>query len=819
MRPVTALLVLVIVAAPAATARADSLFDALARWLDGTPDIHDVPDLRERAADGNSRAQLLLFESYRTAPRGRAGPRVSSDMLVSRAEAEAGLRTAAAQDEPLAVFRLGVSLHRGGPLPRDPAEARHWLEKAASLAPESMRPVASRLLGESLLLDEGVDDAGRARGMALTEKAIDHGFPVAIRAKARALAEGIGRDADPAAARRLLEDALASGNDSAAAPLGDMLVRGTGGPADPERGLSLLDAAFADGDRLAGALLAAHWLEGRVVGPHPRKAIALMAPHAESDLETRQALATLLVDYAVTLPNAPRLFFRLQEDEDVGAPEAAWTLLRLLRSHRDGFRDDAVMFDVIERNWQQNDRIALLRAENLARFSTRGGDAAALLAREAREIVERLAEEDLAAAWTLKGRLLRRGAAYPQDDVAATAAFAEAAALGDPDAMVALAAAHGDGLGVPEDDALELHWMRKAAAEGSIDARRRLVGLFSFDMERRMTLREGLTERVALYGDGIGSSMPMSFIMAFGQPRIAREDRRAVVGAFMDGFRAAPAALEERRLVPLIRPVPREVWAAVEARLAAEGFYAGDTSGHMGPEARAALAAWVKAAGPLPPYEPPKQRVPPQGPALPAIPPPVLDKAIRVAFADVADAKTRAEGEAAVADLAALARLGAAMPRWALLRAYHGSTVVRAAVSAEEMTRFALDLLLTADPRMDKLAIEFAFATAQMERDGAGQSFADGFLSILRDDARLRDPVALDDMLHQFIFAPQACTMLLDGARARGVDGLPADECAVPQARKALLVHAEAAGPSGVEAAARAAAVPAAYAIAGVPYP
>ena len=119
------------------------------------------------------------------------------------------------------------------------------------------------------------------------------------------------------------------------------------------------------------------------------------------------------------------LFLRLQEDEDVGAPEAAWTLLRLLEARQEQFRDDELIFEVIKRNKAKDDRIALADAEYLAAWSEGDSDAADLFAKNAGRTIDALAEKGLGAAWTLKGQLQRKGWVYPQDDVAATRVSAE----------------------------------------------------------------------------------------------------------------------------------------------------------------------------------------------------------------------------------------------------------------------------------------------------------------------------------------------------------------------------------------------------------
>ena len=122
----------------------------------------------------------------------------------------------------------------------------------------------------------------------------------------------------------------------------------------------------------------------------------------------------------MSLPDADILFQRLQEDEDVGAPEAAWTLLRLLEAEARAVSRRRADLRGDHRNKAKDDRIALADAEYLAAWSEGDSDAADLFAKNAGRTIDALAEKGMGAAWTLKGQLQRKGWVYPQDDVAAT---------------------------------------------------------------------------------------------------------------------------------------------------------------------------------------------------------------------------------------------------------------------------------------------------------------------------------------------------------------------------------------------------------------
>ena len=267
----------------------------------------------------------------------------------------------------------------------------------------------------------------------------------------------------------------------------------------------------------------------------------------------------------------------------------------------------------------------------------------------------------------------------------------------------------------------------------------------------------------------------------------------------MDGFRAAPAALEEDRLLPMLKNLDQEVKAEIEAVLKKDGFYSGEPEGYFRPEARAALAAWTKAKGPLPEAEIPVEKPPAVRPALPDVPADILNTALHRAFDKVEAAKSDAEWAEALAMVAPLARLGEPISRWALVRWYDQSPVVGEAVTPEELTRYAFDILLLKDPQMEQAEMEVIFALTELWKANQGQAFADGFLAVLRDDERLQDKLVLEEVLYQLVFIPGACDMLLAGARERGVEGLPEDPCNSKEARDILLEFALAAGPSGVE--------------------
>ena len=100
--------------------------------------------------EGKSRAQFLLFKHYISHARQGAGPRRQRHARIARGGG-AGLRAAAGRAIPKRSAGWGASSTRGGPVLRDRAEARKWLELAIE---KGRRTPATRpsMLAELLLL-------------------------------------------------------------------------------------------------------------------------------------------------------------------------------------------------------------------------------------------------------------------------------------------------------------------------------------------------------------------------------------------------------------------------------------------------------------------------------------------------------------------------------------------------------------------------------------------------------------------------------------------------------------------------------------------
>ncbi|TIV69264.1 MAG: hypothetical protein E5V89_19545 [Mesorhizobium sp.] len=152
-----------------------------------------------------------------------------------------------------------------------------------------------------------------------------------------------------------------------------------------------------------------------------------------------------------------------------------------------------------------------------------------------------------------------------------------------------------------------------------------------------------------------------------------------------------------------------------------------------------------------------------------------------------------------------LARYGDLPSRWALVRNYHQAKAVRAVVTPDQVTRYALDILVSKPAGVDKAEFEFIFDLTQIAKDRKSKTVGSATLQAVRDDPRLQDPLTLGAIMGQFAFAPNACDSVLAAARKASIDGVGEDGCD-EQTRTALIAFAKDKGASGIDAAARKAA-------------
>ncbi|SFO69675.1 hypothetical protein SAMN03159463_02724 [Mesorhizobium sp. NFR06] len=785
-----------------------------------------LPQIELLADGGSPEANYLLYEFYSVHRHDSAD---AGPAPVTRVMALDALQKAGASGHLTALVTLLRQYTQGPLLRRDPHKLVETAQRiidapAQGQAPgewdRQLRAAMPLLIAQTMLERGGFTSEEQQKAFHAVDadsKAGTNGPEPSVLAYIKALRLGRGTPQDAAKARQLLEARV--GNDQYAAPmLADMLAKGEGGPADGKRAIAMLRAAIknvAD----AGPLLAGLLLDGKLVGRQPREAMQLL--NAAWDLDAGIRLAGLLPDYdGVQIDNPGWLIERLSDAADAGEPGAALALARLELSGDQRFKNEEVARAMLKPLADAGDRDALwlyaaTQYANLDSTSYRpsrrdGG----LSDDQLKALIAEGEGRKEAQAYLLQAKLLRRGVVYEQDDAKATAMLINAANLGSVEAMVLLGDAYDEGLGIDKNPRERLHAWREAARLGSLKAKSKLANAFTFDsFDHLMTLREGITDRIALYNDGIGrmgagvfgGDAGMELSGLFSGPA-SSAGTAAVAAAVMDAFREAPAGLDEENLVSVGKALPDEIRVAIETALKNEGFYAGEPKGYFGPDARKALAAWVDAKEPLADAASPQATATQQSaPAPGLLASEILDRVGKKVFAQAQAAKTDKQKLAAIKRLDLLARYGDLPSRWALVRNYHQAKVVRAVVTPEEVTRYALDILVSKPDGVDKPEFEFIFDLTQIAQDRKSKAVGSATLQAIRDDPRLQDPLTLGAIMGQFAFAPDACDSVLAAAKKADVDGMGSDGCD-EDTRTALIAFAKEKGTSGVDAAARKAA-------------
>ncbi len=192
----------------------------------------DIPDLMERARDGDSTAQLMLGLAY------AYGYGVDQD----HTEAAAWHRMAAEQGVARAQDQLGKLYHLGKGVEADPVAAAGWFQLAA----EQEFPEGQFDLGVLYFEGSGVE-RDLEQAFFWFKKAAEHGFAQAQANVGAMYIEGVGVEPDPGAGSAWLRMAAEAGNLQAQANLGAVYAYGLGGPPDSVEALRWLLVAVAGG--------------------------------------------------------------------------------------------------------------------------------------------------------------------------------------------------------------------------------------------------------------------------------------------------------------------------------------------------------------------------------------------------------------------------------------------------------------------------------------------------------------------------------------------------------------------------------------------
>jgi TPR repeat protein len=439
---------------------------------------------------------------------------------------------------------------------------------------------------------------------------------------ATSLEKGRSTKPDPVLARQLYAELATSSEDAktrsvasiALASLSRMLISGKGGPADPVKARALIEDGLArklpNGSELS-TILASLMIDGKHFPREPRAALRLLEENLYG-LEGQLLLVRLIEMSGYATSKADDLLSRLlAEAKGSGGKEAAMALGRLAAARVHPFATSAEIRSALA-PYAKDDLdarllLARLTMHNLGStsFKVFVDPASPLDEPKILAVIEEGVKAGKPAALVTKALMLRDGALLPQDDRGASKALIAAAKSNDPEALTLLGKAYDDGLGVKRNNAEAAKAWRAAAKQNYLAAREAIASGATFNTE--ITLRESMIETIALYANGEGfrfgsSIIPSGTMLAgtFTSIRSLNADASELAAIFMEAMRYAPAALDDKLLVPLAKAQMDEVRVAIEKKLKAEGFYDGDVEGFFDPSVRDALRAYVKAKGPLP---------------------------------------------------------------------------------------------------------------------------------------------------------------------------------------------------------------------------
>jgi len=786
------------------------------------------PTLQRFADNGHIEAQFMMYRSSASKLDPLRNPTEANKMMNY-------LRNAAEAGHALAIAEMRNLRRFGGLLKRDNMEAIRWADRWANLPSQGpggawehqkeFEEVGKLYAAAMRIFFKEVSPEDKKKAFATIKEMYDAGNSMVVDVYGVALRDGSGVEKQPEAARAAFEKGVTANNSSVAVELAKMLISGEGGPRDVKRAIDLLFTKSMRYGPSRADVVAKLFLSNELVARDPRRVIQAMQD-APGTIEDYITLAALLADYRAKVDKTG-LINKLSLAAAVGEPGTAMALAKLKLSENSDFRDEAgarELLALLARDGDKDARLMLATAHfnNLDSTSQTRLMSGPMSEADIRAAITEGVTANNPRAFLLQGQLTRKGVLFPQDDEAATKLIVKAAELGNIDAMLMAGKAYDDGLGVPKDPRQRLRFWREAARRGSVQAQEQLASAFTFDFGARvMNLLEGITMPIALYGNGAGrrygdqtnmmgmqpSLMAMSGMFTGG--RISDFPRKAVVAAVMDGFQLAPAGLSEEKLVPLAKMLPQDVRADIEKILKAEAGFTGDPQGYFGPDARAALRKWAEAKGPFNGRQQQVAAVNPQAAPSPAasssssaLPAATVSAVRDKAFALVPAAKNDAQRTAAIRQINALARYGDQPARWVIMRNYHQSTLLRAAVTPAELTRYNLDILVSKLAETPKADFEFIFNLTEMYKKDRSKAFGSAFIGAVRDDPRLQDLSALTEIAKHMQFSPGACDAVASAARQLKVAVSGDDGCS-EGSLDALIAYAKKAGPANIETKAR----------------
>lgn len=449
--------------------------------------------LEAAIANGDVRGgSRVLGDLYRTADAANRRP----------AMAVAAYKRAAELGDPWAMIPLARMLAAGDGVPADFDGARTWLEKVV----EAGEPSAGYAALGSLFLRADKPYRDPTKAAEYFQKAADIGNADAMIQLAELYATGDGVPADFDRAKSLLEaaiaagevangsvalgdlyrfapppgrdialaqksyeDAIAIGDTGAMRALADMYASGDGVPVDFDRALALLQNAIAAGDIRQGSRALGNLYDSADEQHRdPLKAVAAyQAAVAEGDAPSMIALARMLSEgdgVPVDFDAARQLLERAIQAGSVGPASRA--LGDLYRTADPQHRDPKSAEAAYQRAIELGDPWAMLQ---LGRMLAKG-DGLAFDFNRAKGLFENAIEAgEPSFAWRFLGDLYLDAPADLRDPVKASAAYQNAADLGNAGAMIQLASLYsGKDTGVPNDLERARKLLEDAVAAGEV---------------------------------------------------------------------------------------------------------------------------------------------------------------------------------------------------------------------------------------------------------------------------------------------------------------------------------------------------------------
>ena len=767
-----------------------------------------LEDLREAAEAGIAEAQYKVAGTYERDGIEPVGMLDTKSGRVARADAERYMRAAVAAGHRHANLVLVNWLVSGKVVKQNVGEAKALVRAFIAKSQDDKKTkFLSFTLAEIIVNDPASTPADYAEAQDLLGKLVtDAEKEYAKPLIAHTMRLGLGRPKDVEGARALLATIA---NQKTADIFLERLELALLALPDPKARAEVHALVEAEGwkERSFALRSADILLKGDVIGRDRLRGLNAMSSAAGESIEAAIRFAGEVkyhYQHEVRASNARQIVARLLEGAELGVPGAAKALIELKDATHEVFRDNtgaAALRDTYAKLGDVDAKLISLR--------WRGAIASQVPAEAKRVVLEidALAAQGNARAHGLKAFLMTKGWAYRQDIAGAAKELQLAADGGDTEAMIQLADAYSSGAGVTEDQAKRVEWLIKASKLGSVKAKEELVRSKAFVWAgKHISARDGISEAVALYGDGLGRSYGGPF--EFGNFSRATQDVDGVTDvprAIMNGFAMSTAARSDELVVRAFKSMPKEIKLEIERILAAEKFLTTPPDGFMGPEARTALAAWAFANEPTGFASTVASNQAVEGeimvakrPALPALlQDEIVNKATNAALDEATAAKGAKQLKAALAKLTTSARYGSLLTRWTLVDNYLKVAVVREIIPASEIVGYAIDTMISdgADTNAQQTFADISHALIKL---GKQKGLAEGILNTVRDDPRLHDAAVLTSVFKLMGAYDDVCPAWSKTARnAFAVSTLTANGCD-DASRDALIAWAKDKGPSGI---------------------